>query len=88
MTLLQLQEILLGIDPDLEEAVRLKRVLTHTYESGTYDKAGKQLFNETYVKFRNSQINELKEFSGTLKEWRDEIFNSFKNIGTEYMIGS
>ncbi|WP_276814796.1 hypothetical protein [Faecalibaculum rodentium] len=41
MTLLQLQEILLGIDPDLEEAVRLKRVLTHTYESGTYDKAGK-----------------------------------------------
>lgn len=70
MTLLQLWEILLGIDPELEEAMRLKRVFTHMYESRTYDKAGKQLFNETYLEFRNSQINELKGFSGTLKEWR------------------
>ncbi|WP_297566130.1 hypothetical protein [uncultured Faecalibaculum sp.] len=70
MTLLQLWEILLGIDPELEEAMRLNRVFTHMYESRTYDKAGKQLFNETYLEFRNSQINELKGFSGTLKEWR------------------
>lgn len=86
MTLLQLREILLGIDPELEEAVRLKRVLTHMYESGTYDKAGEQLFNETYVAFRNSSIKEMNGFSRTMKEWRDEIFNSFNTVTVEYMV--
>ncbi|OLU43732.1 hypothetical protein [Faecalibaculum rodentium] len=54
LTLLQVREILLGIDPELEEAMRLKRVFTHMYKSEAYDKAKKQLFNETYLEFRNS----------------------------------
>lgn len=38
MTLLELQEILLSTDPELEEIMRLKRVLTRMYESGTMTK--------------------------------------------------
>ena len=88
MTLLELQEILLGTDPELEEIMRLKRVLTRMYESGTYDEAGKQLFNDTYVQFRNSEISEMSGFSKTMKEWKDEIFNSFNTVAVEYMVNS
>ncbi|WP_242325348.1 transposase, partial [Faecalibaculum rodentium] len=88
MTLLELQEILLGTDPEPEETVRLKRVLTRMYESGTYDDDGRQLFNDTYVQFRNSDINEMYGFSKTMKEWKDEIFNSFNTVAVEYMVNS
>lgn len=87
MALPELREILLGTDPELEEAVRLRRVLTRMYEDGTYDEAGKRLYNQTYLQFRKSTVNEMRAFSKTLKEWSQEIINSFRVLSYECMIG-
>lgn len=56
-SLWELWKILLATDPELEEAVRLRRVLTRMHEDGTYNEAGKRLFNQAYLQFRKSTVN-------------------------------
>ena len=65
-----------AIHPDLRATWRLKDDLVDFYDNNSYETAPAAL-NELIRKFALSGIPEMKEFAQTLRNWKEEIINSF-----------
>ncbi len=65
-----------AIHPDLRAAWHLKDDLVNFYDCSDYETAPEAL-NELIRRFALSGIPEMKEFSQTLRNWKEEIINSF-----------
>ena len=64
------------LHPDLEAAWRLKDGLTDFYTDNDYKTAPKALDDYIY-RLRRSNVREMNQFANTLRNWREEILNSF-----------
>lgn len=65
-----------AVHPDLKKAWELKDSLVDFYDDNTYDSAPEAL--KTLIQdFASSGVPEMKEFAKTLRNWQDEIINSF-----------
>ena len=73
------------IHPDLKAAWRLKDSLTDFYDTCTYETAPEAL-GILIQKFYSSGIPEMQEFSKTLRNWKQEIINSFIIVKHDYKI--
>ena len=63
-------------DEILEEACNLKYDLDNFYSKCNRDNA-KENLEKLIIEFRESSIDEMRHFSGTLAGWKNEIINSF-----------
>jgi len=73
------------IHPDLKDAWRLKDDLAGFYDTCTYETAPEAL-NILIQKFYTSGIPEMQEFSKTLRNWKQEIINSFIIVKHDYKV--
>ena len=74
-----------AIHPDLKAAWRLKDDLVDFYDNNTYDTAPEAL-NVLIRKFRESGVPEMIEFARTLRNWYQEIVNSFIIVKYSYKV--
>lgn len=81
----ELLEKLLAIDPQLRKAKDLFDDVADFYKKETIITAEARL-NELIQSFRESGIEEMKEFSRTMSKWRTEIINSFVIFGISYEV--
>lgn len=72
-----------GIHPDLEAAWRLKDEVIDFYDENTVETAEKAL-DELIRKFFRSGIPEMVEYGKTLRNWKQEIINSFIVVSFRY----
>lgn len=76
---------LLKIHPDLTAAWILKDEVTDFYDNVTYDTASEKL-DELIQDFNESSVSEMIRFSRTLRNWKQEIINSFIIVDYEYKV--
>lgn len=76
---------LLKIHPDLTAAWILKDEVTDFYDNVTYDTASEKL-DELIQDFNESGVSEMIRFSRTLRNWKQEIINSFIIVDYEYKV--
>lgn len=74
-----------AIDPDLKAAWRLKDYLVDFYSENTYDTAPEAL-RDLIHDFSSSNIEEMRHFGRTLRNWSAEIINSFIVVGNSYRV--
>ena len=74
-----------AIHPDLEAAWRLKDDVVDFYNENTIDTAEAAL-NELIQKFYRSGIPEMIKFGRTLRNWKQEIINSFTVVGVRHKV--
>lgn len=74
-----------AIHPDLKAAWRLKDDLVDFYDNNTQNTAGDAL-NALIRKFRESGVPEMIEFARTLRNWHQEIVNSFIIVNYGYRV--
>jgi transposase len=74
-----------AIHPDLKAAWRLKDDLVDFYDNNTYETAPEAL-NNLIRKFRESNVPEMIEFARTLRNWYQEIINSFITVKYGYRV--
>lgn len=74
-----------NIHPDLKTAWRLKDDLADFYDCNTFETAS-QALEELIQKFYQSGIPEMQEFSRTLRNWKQEIINSFIIVKYDYRV--
>lgn len=72
-------ELILKIDPILKRAYQWKEDYLNFNEDYTYDNAP-QRYDELYNELVMFNINEFKDVLSALKNWREEILNSFIKI--------
>lgn len=77
MNAYDLAEKLKAIHPDIKKAWQLKDTFTEFYRTNTYESAPKAL-DKLIQTLRDSRIEEMKKFSYTLYNWRQEIIASFQ----------
>jgi transposase len=80
-----IRKIIEGIHPDLEAAWRLKDEVIDFYDENTVETA-EQTLNELIQKFFRSGIPEMIEYGKTLRNWKQEIINSFIVIGHRHKV--
>ena len=80
-----IRKLIEGIHPDLEAAWRLKDEVIDFYDENTVETA-EQALNELIQKFFRSGIPEMIEYGKTLRNWKQEIINSFIVIGHRYSV--
>ena len=76
---------ILEIDPELRQAIELKEKCVDFYENSTYSTAKKKL-NGLIGEFENASTEEMRNFGGTLRNWRNEIVNSFIVVSHTYEV--
>lgn len=74
-----------AIHPDLKAAWRLKDDLVDFYDENTYETAPDEI-DKLIRKFRESGIPEMIEFAKTLRNWKQEIINSFIIVKHTYRV--
>lgn len=76
---------LLSIDDELEKAYRAKELFMN-FDSLTREETGqydiRKLLSDVIKEFENTNVEEFIEAAGTLKNWKNEIIESFVWIGT------
>lgn len=82
-----IREMLRSLDSDLKEAWNLKDEAVDFYSTASSDNAGIKL-DELIAGFKDSSIDEMRQFGKTLIKWRNEIINSFFIVGYEYKINA
>lgn len=75
----QILELILDIDPVLKTAYLWKEDYLNFNEDCSFDNAQKK-YDELYKQLTNMNINEFKDVVSLLKNWREEIINSFITI--------
>lgn len=78
-------ELIKKIDDDLREAIELKDRCSSFYLQTSYEEAPSKLKKLIY-EFRDSNIEEMKEFASTMYKWRQEIINSFIIVDYKYTV--
>lgn len=81
----EIRTLIEEIHPDLKATWRLKDEVVDFYDENTYDTAEEALY-ELIQKFFRSGIPEMVEFGRTLRNWKQEIINSFIVIGVRHRI--
>ena len=74
-----------AIHPDLKAAWQLKDELVDFYDNNDIDSAPEEM-NKLIRKFSTSSVAEMKEFANTLKNWKQEIINSFIIVKYSYKV--
>lgn len=74
-----------AIHPDLKAAWRLKDDLVDFYDNNDYESAPEAL-NALIRRFYDSGIPEMIEFGRTLRNWKEEIINSFIVVKNRYTV--
>jgi transposase len=74
-----------AIHPDLKAAWRLKDDLVDFYDNNDYESAPDAL-NTLIRKFYDSGVPEMIEFGRTLRNWKEEIINSFIVVKNRYTV--
>jgi transposase len=80
-----IRNLIEGIHPDLEAAWRLKDEVIDFYDENTVETAEKAL-DELIRKFFRSGIPEMIEYGKTLRNWKQEIINSFIVVNYRYKV--
>ena len=80
-----IRKLIEAIHPDLEAAWRLKDDVVDFYDENTLDTAEEAL-NELIQKFYRSGIPEMIQFGKTLRNWKQEIINSFTVVGVRHKV--
>ena len=80
-----IRKLIEAIHPDLEAAWRLKDDVVDFYDDNTLDTAEEAL-NELIQKFYRSGIPEMIQFGKTLRNWKQEIINSFTVVGVRHKV--
>lgn len=80
-----IKELMMKIHPDLRKAWDLKDKLVDFYDNNTYDTVQDSL-NELIRSFASSGVEEMTEFYRTLKNWKDEIINSFIVVSQRHTV--
>ena len=80
-----IRKLIEAIHPDLEAAWRLKDDVVDFYDENTVDTAEEAL-NELIQKFYRSGIPEMIHFGRTLRNWKQEIINSFTVVGVRHKV--
>lgn len=68
--------LILDIDNDLKKAYELKEYYTTFNRDSSYNEA-KEKYDDILKEFKEADIKEYKEFITALKNWKEEILNSF-----------
>ena len=74
-----------AIHPDLKTAWKLKDDIVDFYDNNTAETAPEAL-KELIHRFFHSGIPEMKDAGKTLREWEQEIINSFIVVGKSYKV--
>ena len=80
-----IRNLIEAIHPDLKAAWQLKDDVVDFYDNNTADTA-EQALNELIRKFYRSGIPEMIEFGKTLRNWKQEIINSFIIVGYNHKV--
>lgn len=80
-----IKNLMIHIHPDLKKTWDLKDDLVDFYDDSTYENAGENL-NKLIRSFASSDVKEMTEFAGTLKNWKEEIINSFIIVGQSHKV--
>jgi len=81
----EIKEMIEAIHPDLKVAWQLKDDVTDFYTNNTYESAP-QALNELMQKFNTCGVQEMIEFARLLRNWREEIINSFIIVKNSYKV--
>lgn len=81
----EIETLLRSINTDIDEVWELKDAFMDFYDTNDTNTAEKEL-NILIKRFQASGIPEVKEFARTIKNWKQEIINSFQAIYTEYTV--
>ena len=74
-----IRKYLLSIDPDLQYAYNLKEKYREFNLTARYENCDEEL-NDLINEFRNSHLEEFREFGRLLKRWKKYIKNSFIRV--------
>ena len=74
--LYDINDMLMGMDEKLTEAVNIKDETHKFYKTCKYEEAKTEL-ERIIIRCRTSNVIELQIFADTLIRWRQEIINSF-----------
>ena len=74
-----IRKYLLSIDPDLQYAYNLKEKYREFNLTARYENCDEEL-NNLINEFRNSHLEEFREFGRLLKRWKKYIKNSFIRV--------
>ena len=80
-----IRQLIKALHPDLKTAWCLKNEIVDFYDENTVDSA-EQALNELIRKFFRSGVPEMVEFGKTLRNWKQEIINSFIVVGASYKV--
>ncbi len=80
-----LRNLIEAIHPDLKAAWQLKDEVVDFYDNNTVDTA-EQALNDLIRKFFRSGIPEMIDFGRTLRNWKQEIVNSFIIVGYSHKV--
>lgn len=80
-----IRKMIEAIHPDLEAAWLLKDDVVDFYEDNTYATAPEAM-NELIRKFFRSGVPEMIEFAKTIRNWKEEILNSFVVVNHSYKV--
>ena len=81
----EIKSLIEDIHPDLKTAWKLKDDIVDFYDNNTAETAPAAL-KELVQRFFHSGIPEMKEAGRTLREWEQEIINSFIVVGQSYKV--
>ena len=76
LNLNDIYRMIMEIDDELYEAVNLKDAIYYFYRNSTYNTAQKDL-KKLLKELDASEIDEMKKFAKTMRNWKEEIVNSF-----------
>ncbi len=79
LNLYEIKSIIMNMDITLQKAVNLKDMIHFFYKKTKYEEAKSEL-EYIIIKCRESEIVEFEELSTMLKNWKQEIINSFIQI--------
>jgi len=81
----EIKDKIKAIHPDLKTAWQLKDDVSDFYLNNTYESAPEAL-NELIQKFYECGVPEMKDFGRLLRNWREEIINSFIVVKMSYQV--
>ena len=80
-----IRNLIEAIHPDLKAAWRLKDEVVDFYDDNTYDSC-KEALNDLIRRFFRSGIPEMIKFGRTLRNWDQEIIDSFIVVGVRHKV--
>lgn len=81
----ELRQLLLSIDPQINEIYELRNELSDFFRKRTVEDAAEHL-NKIIAKLNASGIQEMNQFAETVIRWYQEILNSFHIVKTDYIV--